>query len=244
MKGCVQPALAPQIDEAVARVLARRDLALVPLEQAGCCGALAHHLGRRNEAKALAMRAIEAFEHSGGGKTFEAVLMSATGCVAHLKEYPHLFADDPGWRERAAAFAAKVCDFSALTAPCDAASPRSMKIAYQAPCSLQHGLRQSGPGIVQLRAAGFDVCEIPEGHLCCGSAGSYSILEPAIAEALRARKLANIATLNVDAIASPNIGCLAHLSGPDAPPVIHPAELIDWAEGGPVPYVLAARKGG
>jgi glycolate oxidase iron-sulfur subunit len=100
-------------------------------------------------------------------------------------------------------------------------------------------LRQTGHGEAQLRAAGFDVIEIPEGHLCCGSAGSYSILQPDIAGALRARKLANIALLKVDAIASPNIGCLMHLAGPDAPPVIHPAELIDWAEGGPSPAALA-----
>jgi glycolate oxidase iron-sulfur subunit len=103
-------------------------------------------------------------------------------------------------------------------------------------------LRQSGRGEAQLRAAGFDVVEIPEGHLCCGSAGSYSILQPDIAAALRTRKLANIALLKVDAIASPNIGCLTLLAGPDAPPVIHPAELIDWAEGGPMPAALSRRR--
>ena len=117
-------------------------------------------------------------------------------------------------------------------------APRRLKIAYQAPCSLQHGLRQSGFGEAQLRAAGFEVIEIPEGHLCCGSAGSYSILQTEIANALRARKLDNIATLDVNAVASPNIGCLMHLTGPDAPPVVHPAELIDWAEGGPLPAAL------
>jgi glycolate oxidase iron-sulfur subunit len=132
----------------------------------------------------------------------------------------------------------KVRDFSVLVEPRPAIPPRRLRVASQVPCSQQHGLRQTGLGETQLRAAGFDVVEIPEGYLCCGSAGSYSILQPDIAGALRARKLAHIVPLKVDVIASPNIGCLTHLTGPDAPPVIHPAELIDWAEGGPIPAAL------
>jgi glycolate oxidase iron-sulfur subunit len=107
---------------------------------------------------------------------------------------------------------------------------------------MQHASKLGNSGADALRGAGYDVCEIPETHLCCGSAGSYSILQPKIATALRARKLANIAALEIDAIASPNIGCLMHLSGPDAPPVLHPAELIDWAEGGPEPGALLTTK--
>jgi glycolate oxidase iron-sulfur subunit len=239
MAGCVQPALAPQIDEAAARVLARRGIDSVPLAAAGCCGALANHMGRRGDAQALAKRVIAAFEAADRQMAFEAVLIDATGCASYLTDYPHLFAEEPSWKERAVAFADKVRDFSALAEPRPASPPRRLRVAYQAPCSLQHGLTQSGAGEEQLRATGFDVVEIPEGHLCCGSAGSYSILQPEIAGALRARKLGHIALLHADVIASPNIGCLSHLSGPDAPPVIHPAELIDWAEGGPVPAALA-----
>jgi glycolate oxidase iron-sulfur subunit len=242
MAGCVQPALAPQIDQAVARVLARRGIALVPLENAGCCGALTHHLGLRDDAKNHAKRAIAAFEKAARDTPFEAILISATGCAAHLADYPHLLADEPAWKDRAKAFTGKVRDFSALAEPRPAIAPHPLRIALQVPCSLQHGLRLSGPGETQLKAAGFDAVEIPEGHLCCGSAGSYSILQPEIAGALRARKLANVASLKVDAIASPNIGCLTHLSGPDAPPVIHPAELIDWAEGGPMPAALGRNR--
>ena len=238
LTGCVQPALAPQIDEAVARILSRRGIALVPLENAGCCGALAHHLGRRDDAQARAQSVIENFERANRAAPLDAVLISATGCAAHLKDYPHLFAGKPAWKNRATTFAEKVRDFSAVAEPRVVDPPRRLKIAYQAPCSLQHGLRQSGFGEAQLRAAGFEVIDIPEGHLCCGSAGSYSILEPEIAGALRARKLANIAMLDVDAVASPNIGCLMHLTGPDALPLIHPAELIDWAEGGPSPAAI------
>jgi glycolate oxidase iron-sulfur subunit len=229
MPGCVQAALAPQIDQAAARVLARRGLSLTPLEGAGCCGALSHHLGRTAEAKAWARRTIEAFERGGN---FEAVLISATGCAAHLQDYPHLFADEPEWKMRAAAFAAKVKDFSVLASPRPANPPRCLRVAYQQACSLQNGLRLSGQGEALIAAAGHEVLAIPEGHLCCGSAGSYSILQPQIAGALRARKLENIKSVKPDVIVSGNIGCMSHLSGEDAPPILHLAELLDWSEGG------------
>ena len=239
MPGCVQRAFAPAIDRAAERVLARRGMALVSLRGAGCCGALAHHLGRREEAKSFAKRAIEAFERK---DACEAVLITATGCAAHLIDYPHLFADDPAWKTRAEAFAAKVRDFSDLATPAPRPAQRAMRVAHHVPCSLQHGLRRPHGGADALRAAGYEVVAIPEGHICCGSAGSYSLLQPDMADRLRARKLAHIAPLEADAIASANIGCLVHLSGPDAPPVIHPAELIDWAEGGPKPVALDGRK--
>lgn len=234
MPGCVQKALAPEIDEAVARLLSRRGFSLVPLEDAGCCGSLVHHLGREDEAKAWAMRAIESFERGGGD--FEAVLITATGCSSHLKDLGHLFAGDPNWKPRASRFAAKVKDFSELVSPRGPENPTRLRVAYHAPCSLQHGLRIAGANEALLTAAGFDVAAIPEGHLCCGSAGSYSILQPELADALRARKLANIATVAPDVIATANIGCLEHLSG--GTPIVHVAELLDWAEGGPKPLAL------
>lgn len=240
LRGCVQQAMAPEIDEAAARVLARRGIALVPLEGAGCCGALSHHLGREHEAKAWARRAIEAFERAGGGGTFDGILITATGCAAHIEDYPRLFLGDPEWQERARNFAAAVQTFSELVTPRPSEQPRSLRVALHLPCSLQHGLRRPD-GAELLAAAGFEVCAIPEGHLCCGSAGSYSLLQPEIAQALRSRKLANIETVRPDAVATSNIGCLQHLSGPDAPPVVHIAELLDWAEGGPEPGAIAHR---
>lgn len=234
MPGCVQKALAPEIDEAVGRLLARRGFSLVPLEGAGCCGSLVHHLGREEAAKAWARQAIESFERA--GDDFEAVLITATGCSSHLKDLAHLFAGDPKWKPRALRFAAKVKDFSELVSPRGAETPNRLRVAYHAPCSLQHGLRLSGANETLLTAAGFDVAAIPEGHLCCGSAGSYSILQPEMADALRARKLADIATVAPDVIATANIGCLDHLSG--GTPIVHVAELLDWAEGGPKPLAL------
>jgi glycolate oxidase iron-sulfur subunit len=243
MPGCVQPALAPQIDQAVARVLARRGIELVPLEGAGCCGSLVHHLGRGEDAKNWARRAIEAFEHAGGAKTFEGVLITATGCSAHLKDLSHLFLDEPSWLPRARALSEATRDFLDLATEVQSSASRNLRVAWQAPCSLQNGLKLASKGEELLAAAGFEVLSIPESHLCCGSAGSYSILQPEISGRLRARKLGNIAPLNADVIASSNIGCLNHLSGSDAPPLAHLAELLDWAEGGPVPVAIASRSG-
>jgi glycolate oxidase iron-sulfur subunit len=241
MPGCVQPALAPQIDQAVARYLARRGIELVPLEGAGCCGSLVHHLGRSEDAKNWARRAIEAFEYAGGSGAFEGVLITASGCSAHLKDLEHVFLDDPSWLTRARAFAHATRDFLDLATSDGVAPPRRLRVAWQAPCSLQNGVKLAANGEILLNAAGFETLAIPEGHLCCGSAGSYSILQPEISGRLRARKLGNIATLNADVIATSNIGCLNHLAGSDAPPVVHLAELLDWAEGGPEPVALTER---
>jgi glycolate oxidase iron-sulfur subunit len=239
MPGCVQKVLAPEIDVAAYRVLARRGYELVPLAGAGCCGSLVHHLGKDNQAKAWAKRAIKAFDRAG---PFDGVLITATGCSAYLKDLADLFADDPVWAPRATAFAAKARDFLDLASPVSASPPRSLRVAWQAPCSLQNGLKLADAGKALLRSAGFEVLDIPENHLCCGSAGSYSILQPEIAGRLRARKLSNIATIRPDVIATANIGCLHHLSGPDAPATVHLAELVDWAEGGATPAVLANGK--
>lgn len=236
MPGCVQQALAPTIDAAARRVLARRGIAAETLSGAGCCGALSHHLGRRADARAFAKRAIVAFEQAGA---LDAVSITATGCAAHLADYPHLFAGDAVWQPRAEAFAAKMRDYSELALARPLAAPAHLRVAHHIPCSLQHGLRRADHGEAALEAAGFDVVAIGEAHLCCGSAGSYSLLQPGIAQALRDRKLGNIAKTGADVVASANIGCLSHLSGPDALPVVHPAELIDWAEGGPRPAALA-----
>lgn len=238
MPGCVQRVLAPSIDPAIARVLARRNITAVALEGAGCCGAVAHHLGREDEARDFAKRAIEAFERNGAAH----VSIGATGCAAHMKSYADLFRADAHWHARATAFAAKVRDFTELAEPKSARPPSELRVAYHAACSLQHGMRLAGQGEALAATAGHEVLSVPEGHLCCGSAGSYSLLQPELSGALRARKLGNIRTLQPDVIVSGNIGCLHHLSGADAPPVLHLAELLDWSEGGPVPPALAHLK--
>jgi glycolate oxidase iron-sulfur subunit len=217
--------MAPQIDEAVARVLARRGIELVPLEGAGCCGALPHHLGREEDARAWARRAIAAYEASG----FDGVLISATGCSAHMKDYAHLFAGDAVWEPRARAFADAARDFLELVTPAKNET-RNVRVAYHPACSMTNGLKFGGKGEALLAASGFTLVPFGESHLCCGSAGSYSILQPELSGQLKARKLAQIAAADPDVIVSGNIGCLQQLSG--GIPVLHLAQLLDQAESG------------
>jgi glycolate oxidase iron-sulfur subunit len=229
LKGCVQSALAPEIDAAATRVLARQKIEAMPLS--GCCGALAYHMGREDIAKRQARRVIAGFDDSKA----DALAMTASGCTAFLKDYGRVFAGDSEWEARAAGFAAKVKDFTELARAAARTSDvgRELTIAYHPPCSLQHGQRIRGAGEALLTAAGFTVVAIPDSHMCCGSAGSYSLLQPGIAEALRTTKLEAIRSTGATMIASANIGCLVHLSGER--PAVHIAELLDWAQGGPKP---------
>jgi len=243
--GCVQRVLAPQTDAAAARVLARQGLHVEALPQTGCCGALAYHMGKTEAGKTCARAMIIAFEEASAKGGVAANLITASGCSAFLKDYVRVFADEPEWKSRAERFVAKVKDFTELAknAPSAAMPGPSAKavadaptIAYHPPCSLQHGQRLHGRGEALLGQAGFRLAPIPDAHLCCGSAGSYSLLQPAIADELRARKLAAIRSTGASVIASANIGCLTHLSG-DLP-TVHIAELLDWAGGGPKPDIL------
>jgi glycolate oxidase iron-sulfur subunit len=236
MPGCVQGALAPQIDGAVGRVLARRGIELVALEGSGCCGALPHHMGREDDSRAWARKAIIAFEQG----QYDGVLITATGCSSQLKDYAHQFAGDPVWEPRAAKFAAAARDFAELCTPLTATPPQGLRVAYHPACSLQNSLKLNGVGEALLEAAGFIVTPFAESNLCCGSAGTYSILQPELSGQLRARKLGNIAAAEPDVLVSGNIGCLQHLAAGEGldQPILHIAELLDWAEGGPKPSNL------
>jgi glycolate oxidase iron-sulfur subunit len=236
MPGCVQGALSPQIDGAVGRVLARRGIELVALEGAGCCGALPHHMGRERDSRMWARKAIEAYEKG----QYDGVLITATGCSSQLKDYAHQFAGDPVWEQRAAKFAAAARDFAELATPVTVTPPRALRVAYHPACSLQNSLKLNGAGEAMLEAAGFLVTPFAEQHLCCGSAGTYSILQPELSSQLRDRKLGNIAAAEPDVLVSGNIGCLQHLATGQGlgQPILHLAELLDWAEGGPKPTNL------
>lgn len=236
MPGCVQGALSPQIDGAVGRVLARRGIELVALEGAGCCGALPHHMGREHDSQAWAKKAIIAYEQG----QYDGVLITATGCSSQLKDYAHQFAGDPVWEPRAKKFAAAARDFAELCTPQSATPPKPLRVAYHPACSLQNSLKLNGTGEAMLEAAGFTVTPFLESNLCCGSAGTYSILQPELSSQLRARKLGNIQAAQPDVLVSGNIGCLQHLASGEglSQPILHLAELIDWAEGGPKPANL------
>jgi glycolate oxidase iron-sulfur subunit len=236
LPGCVQRALAPGIDAAAMRVLAREGTRVLRLERSGCCGALAYHLGKAERGKQYAKEIIRAYEEEAAKGRVDAVLITASGCAAFLKDYPRVFAGEPEWKARAESFAAKVRDFTELAKPATAPVPAAAAapvIAFHPPCTLQHGQKISGRGEALLTATGFRLAAIPDAHLCCGSAGSYSLLQPEIAGELRARKLAAIRSTGAAMIASANIGCLTHLAG-DLP-TLHIAELLDWAGGGKRP---------
>jgi glycolate oxidase iron-sulfur subunit len=225
----VQRALAPEIDAAATRVLTRQGDSVERLRESGCCGALAFHLGKAAVAKRQARATIQACEAAEKQAPADAVLIAASGCAAFLKDYGHLFADEPEWKSRAEKFAAKARDFIELAKPAESSfeeAEHAPVIAFHPPCSLQHGQRISGRGETLLRAAGFRLATIPDAHLCCGSAGSYSLLQPEIAERLRTKKLEDIKSTEAAAIVSDNIGCLSHLSG--ELPVMHIAELLDF----------------
>jgi glycolate oxidase iron-sulfur subunit len=242
MTGCAQQVLAPQINEATLRLLTRHGVEVVVAKGAGCCGALVHHLGREEAALAAARANVAAWsaEIEGGG--LDAVVINASGCGTTVKDYGFMLRQDPDWAEKAARISALTRDVSELMAGLGlmaATRQTGQVVAYHAACSLQHGQKVTAAPKALLAAAGFDPREIPEGHLCCGSAGTYNILQPAIAARLRDRKVANIESVQPQVIATGNIGCLTQIAGATEIPVVHTVELLDWATGGPLPVALA-----
>ncbi|MFQ6017123.1 MAG: glycolate oxidase subunit GlcF [Kiloniellaceae bacterium] len=241
MAGCVQQVLAPEIDEATLRLLTRHGVEVVVAEGTGCCGALAHHMGREAPALKAAKANIAAWTAELENAGLDAVIINASGCGTTVKDYGFMLRNDPAWAEKAAKIAAlakDVAEFLDALGLIPPARETGLVVAYHNACSMQHGQKITHEPRAQLVAAGFTVKEIPEGHLCCGSAGTYNLLQPEIANALRARKLANIARVGPEVIATGNIGCLIQLANGTAIPVVHSVELLDWATGGPPPRAL------
>ena len=197
-------------------------------------------MGVEERALAQARADIDAWTREIDGEGLEAIVVTASGCGATIKDYGYMLRDDPAYANKAARVAALAKDVSevAATLDLDFAAPRQLAVAYHAACSLQHAQKIVDAPKALLRRAGFDVRPIPEAHLCCGSAGTYNILQPEIAEALRDRKVANIARVKPDVIAAGNIGCLTQIGSATATPVVHTVELLDWASGGPAPAGL------
>lgn len=241
LAGCAQQVLRPSINDATIRLLARRGIDVVVAPGAGCCGALVHHMGREQDAKALARANVDAWHKEIGKGPVDAVLINASGCGTMVKDYGHLLRDDPAYAEKAKAIADLTRDVSEFVAGIGIGAPvrwSSIKVAYHSACSLQHGQRITDEPKALLAQAGFSVVDIPEGHICCGSAGVYNILQPEIATELRTRKVNNIKSTRPDVVAAGNIGCITQLAGGMSIPVAHTVELLDWAYGGPVPRGL------
>jgi glycolate oxidase iron-sulfur subunit len=242
LSGCVQPVLEPQINEATVRLLTRHGCEVVVAKGGGCCGALPHHLGKREAALALARAEIDAWTAEIDGEGLDAIVVNASGCGMVVKDYGHMLREDPAYADKATRVAAlardptEILDELGLTPP---VLHPGLSVAYHPACSLQHGQRIRETPKAQLRALGFELREIAEAHLCCGSAGTYNILQPAIAGQLRARKAGHVRAAGADLVATGNIGCITQLAGACGVPVVHTVELIDWATGGPRPPALA-----
>jgi glycolate oxidase iron-sulfur subunit len=244
LNGCAQTVLAPQINEATIRLLTRHGCEVVVADGAGCCGALTHHMGRTGEAHAAAAANIDAWtaeiENEGG---LDAIVINTSGCGTTVKDYGFMFEGHPAYAEKAARIAGMTSDItevmSKLGLQTGASAPASLTVAYHSACSMQHGQGITAEPKALLRQAGFEVRELAEGHLCCGSAGTYNLLQPALADQLRHRKIANVEKTGADVVATGNIGCLTQIASGTAIPVVHTAELLDWASGGPKPPALA-----
>ena len=241
LAGCVQQVLDQAINAATIRLLTRLGCEVVVARGAGCCGAIAHHMGREAPALDAARRNLHAWRSELAGEGLDAVVSNTSGCGVMLKDYGHLFRDHSELSETAVTVAERACDISELLQRIGLGGsepPEPLSLAYHSACALQHGQNiQAGP-VELLREAGFGVALPVEGHLCCGSAGTYNILQPALADSLRDRKIGHLEALGADAIAAGNIGCMVQLAGATRTPVVHTVELLDWAHGGPKPPAL------
>ena len=244
LAGCAQQVLDPAINEATIRLLTRLGVEVVVARGAGCCGALTHHMGHHDAAMASARANIAAWTAEIDGEGLDAIVINTSGCGTTVKDYGFMFREEPApWAARAATVAGLALDISEYLFRLGYAPTRAapgLTVAYHSACSLQHGQQVTSEPKALLRAAGFRVVEPAEGHLCCGSAGTYNMLQPEIAGRLRDRKLANIVATRPDLVAAGNIGCITQLSG-DTLAVVHTVQLLDWMAGGPVPARLEGR---
>jgi glycolate oxidase iron-sulfur subunit len=241
LSGCVAPALAPGINDAAVRVLTRHGFDVVQVRDEGCCGALAHHMGRKEEAHAAARRNIDAWMREVEGEGIDAILTTASGCGTTMKDYGFMLRTDSAYAERAARVSGlcrDVSEFISEIIKLEYVSRPAIKVAYHGACSLTHGQQVTEAPKTMLSQAGFMLIDIPEGHLCCGSAGTYNMLQSELANRLRDRKIANIDKVMPELIAAGNIGCITQIAAGTPIPVVHPIELIDWATGGSAPRAL------
>ena len=240
LTGCAQDALAPQINAATIRLLNRAGVDVVLPQGEGCCGSLLHHMGREAPALDQARANVDVWMREIDGVGLDAIVVTASGCGATIKDYGYMLRDDAAYADKAARIAALTKDVSEFVVDLELAysNPQKLVVAYHAACSLQHGQKILEPPKALLRRAGFEVRNPAEAHICCGSAGTYNILQPEMAGALRARKVANIERLKPDVVAAGNIGCLSQIASGTEVPVVHTMELLDWASGGPKPVAL------
>ncbi|MBB3133678.1 glycolate oxidase iron-sulfur subunit [Rhizobium pisi] len=240
LTGCAQPVLDPGINEAAIRLLTRLRVEVVVPEGEVCCGSLVHHMGRAEQALASARANVDIWTREMEGEGLDAIIITASGCGTTIKDYGHMLRLDPAYAAKAARVSALAKDVTEYLATLDlpAHMPKGITVAYHSACSMQHGQRITLAPKQLLKAAGFTVRDPAEGHLCCGSAGTYNIMQPEISAALKARKVKNIEATKADVIATGNIGCITQIATAAGIPILHTVELLDWAYGGAVPEKL------
>lgn len=239
MTGCAQKALNTDINDATIRILQRHGCEVVVAQGAGCCGALTHHMGKSTESHAAAAKNIRAWMREIGNGGLDAIVINTSGCGTTVKDYGHMFRNDP-LAEEAATVSALAKDISEVLSDLDlqVAEAPDLRVAYHAACSLQHGQQIKFAPKTLLKNAGFTVLEPKDPHLCCGSAGTYNIMQPDISGQLKDRKVKTLEAVEPQVIAAGNIGCMMQIGSGTAVPVIHTVELLDWATGGPKPEKL------
>jgi glycolate oxidase iron-sulfur subunit len=239
LQGCAQQVLAPRINQAAINVLTRHGIEVVLVKDEQCCGALTHHLGHDGDALARARANISVWLKEAERDGLDAILVTTSGCGTVIKDYGFMLREDRDFAGPAAKVSALAKDITEYVGGIELRPPQQqhsdITIAYHSACSLQHGQKITQLPKELLSKNGFVVKDVPESHLCCGSAGTYNILQPDIASRLRDRKVANIAAVKPDMIAAGNIGCMVQIAGGTSVPVVHTIELLDWATGGPKP---------
>jgi len=240
MTGCAQRALNTDINEATIRLLTRLGCEVVIAKGMGCCGALTHHMGKTGESHATAARNIRAWIAEADGGGLDAVVINTSGCGTTVKDYGHMFRDDPLAEDaaRVSGLARDVSEVLVKLGVEGGAAPR-LRVAYHAACSLQHGQQIKTYPKDLLKSAGFEVVEPRDAHLCCGSAGTYNLMQPVISAQLKDLKVATLEEKRPEVIAAGNIGCMMQIGSGTETPIVHTVELLDWATGGPKPRALA-----
>lgn len=240
LTGCAQPVLKPGINEATIRLLTRLGVEVVAPAGEVCCGSLVHHMGREEQALEAARRNVDVWlrEIENGG--LDAIIITASGCGTTIKDYGFMLRLDPAYAEKAARVSALAKDVTEYLATLDLPQQemKRVTVTYHSACSMQHGQKITTLPKTLLKAAGFTVRDPAEGHLCCGSAGTYNILQPEISSTLKARKVKNLEATKPDVIATGNIGCITQIATGTDVPILHTIELLDWAYGGEKPAAL------
>ncbi|WP_027257417.1 glycolate oxidase subunit GlcF [Leisingera aquimarina] len=241
MTGCAQKALNTDINDATIRLLTRLGCEVVVAKGAGCCGALTHHMGREEESHATAAKNIRAWGAEMDGRGLDVIVINTSGCGTTVKDYGHMFRNDPLAAD-AARVSERTMDISELLMQLELpeGADKGLTVAYHAACSLQHGQQIKTHPKTLLRRAGFTVVEPADSHLCCGSAGTYNLMQPEISTELKARKVKTLEARQPDLIAAGNIGCMMQIGSGTELPIVHTVELLDWATGGPQPPALTA----